>query len=82
LATLLVICPRPIKGSYLATAAENIKNILVCDYNVGKEPHWYDVQVSDTTMLPNASLPGQQLLLWILESNKSIITDSTIKSSN
>ncbi len=27
---------------------------------VGKDPHWYDVQGSDTTMMPIASLPGQK----------------------
>ncbi len=30
---------------------------------VGKDPHWYDVQVSDTTMLLIASLLIQQKLL-------------------
>jgi len=26
-------------------------------YNVIKDPHWYDVQGSDTTMMPIAQLP-------------------------
>ena len=29
-------------------------------YNTIKDAHWYDVQGSDTTMMPKASLPGQQ----------------------
>jgi len=29
-------------------------------YNVGKVPHWYGVQGSDTTMLTKASWPEQQ----------------------
>ena len=29
-------------------------------YNTIKDPHRYDVQGSDTTMLTNASLPGQK----------------------
>ena len=32
-------------------------------HNTIKDPHWYDVQGSDTTMLPRAaSLPGQKLI--------------------
>ncbi len=31
-------------------------------YYVGKDPHWYNVQVSDTTMIHiAASLPGQKV---------------------
>ena len=26
-----------------------------------KDPHWYDAQGSDTTMLPNAAKPGQKM---------------------
>ncbi len=39
-----------------------------CDYNIwanyhaGKVPHWYVVQVSDTTMLPIVFLLGQKEL--------------------
>ena len=32
-----------------------------------KDPHWYAVQVSDTTMMPMAaSLPGQKFTWFLL----------------
>ena len=42
-----------------------------------KDPHWYAVQVSDTTMMPMAAaLPGQKFYLMKLLSLPEIITRS------
>ena len=31
-------------------------------YNTIKDPHWYNVQEGDATMIHNASSPGQKIL--------------------
>ena len=33
--------------------------LLPFAHNTIKDPQWYSVQVSDTTMMPRASVPGQ-----------------------
>ena len=40
-------------------SAENKKQNRKHFYNTIKDPYWYDVQGSDTTMIPIAFLPGQ-----------------------
>ena len=45
------------------TCKGNQKSLPLCvkNYNTIKDPHWYNVQGSDTTMMPiAASLPGQK----------------------
>ena len=44
----------------LSTSIQISRGRFFAHYNVGKDPNGYDAQVSDTTMMPKASLPGQQ----------------------
>ncbi len=52
-----------LKMWFLIMVGQKIKShCLLLNYNVGIDPHWYAVQVSDTTMLENASKPGQKII--------------------
>ncbi len=56
------------------TSTQISRGRFFAHYNVGKDPNWYGVQVSDTTMMPNASLPGQQKASCIGEGDARMIT--------
>ena len=47
-----------------------LRNAVQSIYHVIKVPQWYAAQGSDTTMLPNAFQPGQQILKCTVNQTK------------